>query len=81
MNRSRFFSLALGTLGLALLFWLSYDASDVAITLGLDTVLGEAGVALLGLSASAAMLLAATAMSIRQRLARRRLARQEPSAA
>lgn len=81
MNRTRLFSLALGTLGLALLLWLAYDASEVATTLGLDTILGEAGTALLGLAASGAMLLAATALPVRQWLARRRQVRRASSAA
>ena len=70
MNPNRLSSLVLSIFGLGLLLWLCYDASEVALTLGLETALGEAGVALLGLGASAVMLLVAAAIPFRARFAR-----------
>ncbi len=74
-------SVALAILGLGLLLWISYDASHVALTLGLETALGEAGVALLGLCISAGMLLAAAAIPLRRLSARRSTISRIPSEA
>jgi hypothetical protein len=70
MNQTRLVSSVFAILGFSLLLWLSYDASDVALTLGLESTLGEAGVALLGLCASGAMLLVAAAIPLRARFGR-----------
>ncbi len=62
-------SVPLAILGISLLLWLVYDASHVTQTLGLETTLGEGGVALFGLCCSAGMLLAAGAVPLRRRFA------------
>jgi len=70
MNQARLASLVFAVLGVSLLLWLSYDASAVALTLGLESNLGEAGVALLGLYTSSAMLLVAAVIPLRARFGR-----------
>lgn len=72
MLSRHFVSVPLAILGLSLLLWLSYDASHVALTLGLETTLGEASVALFGLCTSVGMLMTAAAVSLRRRFAPQR---------
>ena len=63
----RLFPLLLAGAGIALFVWVAYDAGDAAGQLGLLGSVGEAGVALGGMTLSGALLATAVALALRRR--------------
>jgi len=68
MNKTKILGAVLLVIGLALLAWVLYDASDIVAKLGLEGVVGEAVVAMVALMIAALSLAGSAALFFRNAL-------------